>query len=152
MPRKVSTLMFLLTLYLNVISASDPVCRNNISSNKATEGDYIEYSCMVEYQGRWAAAMEWKNTKVVLKANNESTGTLVKYTLVVVLTPEDNGQRYSCRTYFDQPKHGTATTHEAGNIPTTENVLSKYTSQQITVYCKYTLHRVLHLSFCSASF
>ena len=124
-------------MYLNVITEGDPVCGNNITSNKAVEGDYIEYSCEVKYQGKWAPVMEWKNTNGGLRSMNETTGNTVKYTYVTELTPEDNGQIYTCRTYFDQLKPGTVKDKEADNIPTTDNVLTKYTSPQLTVYCKF---------------
>ena len=92
--------------------------------------------------------MEWKNGRTVLQANgeskDESTGKTVKYTYVTKLTPEDNGQIFTCRTYFDQPKPGTVQDKEADNIPTTDNVLTKYTSPQLTFYCKYGLHHICH--------
>ena len=92
--------------------------------------------------------MEWTNGRTVLQANDESkdesTGKTVKYTYVTELTPEDNGHIFTCRTYFDQPKPGTVQDKEADNIPTTDNVLTKYTSPQLTVYCKYGLHHICH--------
>ena len=134
---KLATLLTFLTWCLDVIPESDPVCKNNITSNDAVEGDYIEYSCEVKYQGRWAPVMEWKNTQAVIQATVESSGNTVKYTYVIELTPADNGQIYTSRTYFDEPKPGTLNEKEANNIPTTDNVLTKYTSSQLTVYCKY---------------
>ena len=116
------------------------MCKNNITSNEAVEGDYIKYSCEVKYQGRWAPVMEWKNTQTVLQATNESSGNTVKYTYVTELTPADNGQIYTSRTYFYELKPGTLKEKEANNIPTTDNVLTKYTSPRLTVYCKYSLH------------
>ena len=92
--------------------------------------------------------MEWKNRRTVLQTNGESknasTGETVKYTYVTELTPEDNGQIFTCQTYFDQPKPGTVQDKEADNIPTTDNVLTKYTSPQLTVYCKCGLHHIWH--------
>ena len=130
-----------MTLYLDVISDSVPVCGNNITSNKAVEGEYIEYSCEVTYKGKWAPVMEWKNGRTVLQTNgeskNESTGETVKYTYVTELTPEDNGQIYICRTHFDQLMPEPVNDKTANNIPTTDNVLTKYTSPPLTVYCKY---------------
>ena len=148
MPTITVTTLIFLTWCLDVISESDPVCKNNITNNEAVEGDYVEYSCEVTYKGKWAPVMEWKNGRAVLQANgeskDESTGKTVKYTYVTELTPEDNGQIYTCRTYFDQPKTGTPKEEEANNIPTTDNVFTKYTSPQLTVYCKYSLHHICY--------
>ena len=123
--------------YVSVISESDPTCASNVTNTKLLEGDYVRYSCKVKYKGKWAPMMEWRNTNRVVKAKDESAGNTVKYTYITALTPEDNGQAYSCRTYFDQPKLGTVGKGKADNIPITETVLSGYTSTHLTVYCKY---------------
>ena len=107
-----------------------------MTDNIALEGDYVAYSCEVKYQGRWAPVMEWRNNDGVVQANNESSGYIAKYTYVTELTPADNGQVFTCRIYFDQPKPGTTKDKEATNIPSTENVLTNYASPKLTVYCK----------------
>lgn len=154
LPTKVTIfkIKLLPNLYVIVISGSDIVCNNNITSSKAAEGDYIEYSCMVKYKGKWAPVMEWKKANAVLKAKDESTADTVKYTQVTMLTPEDNDQSFTCRPYFDQPKSGSTATGEADNIPTTKNVLTTHIFPKLTVYCKYRLHHMCQLYVHSAWF
>ena len=116
---------------------SDGTCTTNVTNNEAVEGDYVAYSCEVKYKGRWAPVMEWKNNDRVIQAKNESNGDTVKYTYVTQLTPGDNGQIFTCRTYFNQPKPGTVHHKEATNKPATDKVLTKYKSPQLTVFCKF---------------
>jgi len=98
--------------------------------------------------------MEWKNTDRVLQAKDESNGNIAKYTYVTELTPADNGAKFTCRTYFNQPQPGTVKVKEASNIPTTDSVLTDYMSPQLTVYCKYCLYHIhmttplLPISYC----
>ena len=92
--------------------------------------------------------MEWENNEVVVQAKVESSGNrryevkTVKYTYVTELKPANNNHVFTCRTYFDQPKPGKMRETEANNTPTTDNVLSKYTSPNLTVYCKYWLYNM----------
>ena len=118
-----------------------------MTDNIALEGDIVAYSCEVKYKGRWAPVMEWRNNDGVVQANNECSGDIAKYTYVTELTPADNEQVFTCRMYFDQPKPGTMEDKDATNIPSTENVLTNYTSPKLTVYCKYLLYYISKIHY-----
>ena len=126
---------------INAFPESDPTCTTNVTNNNATEGDYVAYSCEVKYEGRWAPVMEWKNKGGVVQAKNESKGNKVKYTYITKLTPADNNEVFTCRTYFDEAQRPPSGDKPATNIPTTDNVLTVYSSPPLTVYCKYWLYR-----------
>ena len=134
----------------HAIPESDPKCTTNATNNKAVAGDYVAYCCEVAYRGRWAPVMEWKNNEDVVQAKVESTGNrsyevnTVKYTYVTELKPSDNNHVFSCRTYFEQPKLDSPmySGNLANNTPTTDNVLSKYRSPNLTVYCKHWLYNM----------
>ncbi|KAK2142455.1 hypothetical protein NP493_4883g00010 [Ridgeia piscesae] len=140
----------------HAIPESDPNCTTNATNNKAVAGDYVAYCCEVTYKGRWAPVMEWKNNEDVVQAEVESTGNrsyevnTVKYTYVTELKPSDNNHVFSCRTYFDQPTLDSGNSVTANNTPTTDNVLSKYRSPNLTVYYGPQLLVVnpVHDSYC----
>ena len=83
--------------------------------------------------------MEWKNKGGVVQAKNESEDNKLKYTYITKLTPADNKEVFTCRTYFDlpQPSPRGRSGKSSTNIPTTDNVLTVYSSPQLTVHCKY---------------
>ena len=91
--------------------------------------------------------MEWKNKRGVVQAKNESKGNKVKYTYITKLTPADNKEVFTCRTYFDLPQRRPSGPKVATNIPTTDNVLTVYSSPQLTVYCKYWLYRKYNVPY-----
>ena len=124
-------------LIVNSPCISDYICTTNVTGNITIEGDYVAYSCEVKYQGRWAPVMEFQNNGEIVQAKDESTGNTAKDTYITELTPAENGAKFTCRTYFNQPQPGTVKDKEAPNKPATDNVLTKYESQQIIVYCKY---------------
>ena len=133
---------------IHAFPESDPICTTNVTNNNATEGDYVAYSCEVKYEGRWAPVMEWKNKGGVVQAKNESKGNKVKYTYITKLTPADNNEVFTCRTYFDEAQRPPSNEKtSATNIPTTDNVLTVYSSPPLTVYCKYWLYRKYNVPY-----
>ena len=126
---------------------SDPTCTTNVTNNSAMEGDYVEYSCEVKYQGRWTPVMEWTNKRGVVQAKNESDGNTVKYTYVTELTLADNKEVFTCRTYFDEADRLASGPLPAKNIPTTDKVLTVYSSPQLTVIRKYWLYRKYNVPY-----
>ena len=72
--------------------------------------------------------MEWKNNGGVVQDKNESSGNNVKYTYITKLTPADNKEVFTCRTNFDEAQRPMGGRKPATNIPTTDNVLTNYTS------------------------
>ena len=92
--------------------------------------------------------MEWKNKGGVVQAKNESKDNTVKYTYITKLTPADNKEVFTCRTYFDEAQRRLRSESKAAtNIPTTDNVLIVYSSPQLTVYCKYWLCRKYNVPY-----
>ncbi|KAK2170882.1 hypothetical protein NP493_1127g01020 [Ridgeia piscesae] len=82
--------------------------------------------------------MEWKNKGGVVQAKNESKGNKVKYTYITKVTPADNNEVFTCRTYFDEAQRPPSGDKPATNIPTTDNVLTVYSSPPLTVYSNST--------------
>ena len=123
--------------YLTIISESDPVCGNNMTANEGTEGDFVEWSCEVGLKGRWAPAMEWTTTTSAIRSEYENTTDTVKCSFVMQLKPADDGRKFSCRTFFDEPKPRSLEPNRADNIISTGGLLPVYTSPAITVNCKY---------------
>ena len=120
-----------------MISESDPVCKNNMTDNKGKEGDFVEWSCEVGFKGRWAPAMEWNTTTGLIRSEYENTTDTVMCSFVMQLKPADDGRKFSCRTFFDEPKQGSMEAKHADNIIPTDNLFPVYTSPAITVKCKY---------------
>ena len=101
----------------------------------AVEADSIMYTCEVNYRGKSAPVLQWKNKGGVLQANNETTNTTAKYTYATKLTAADNGHVFTCVPYFEKPK-GLLDPHMAKNAPSVDNLLTTYTSPKINFYCK----------------
>ena len=126
------------------------------TTNKAVEGDYIEYTCAIKYTGTWAPVMKWKDgSGTVVQAKDGSSADIVRFGIVVEMTPSHNGQSFTCQTYFDKPQ---TRVNSADNIPINNDVYRElYTSAQLTVYCTYRLcwhkcHICCILSICKMCF
>ena len=91
--------------------------------------------------------MEWKNKGGVVQAKNESEGNTAKYTYITKVTPADNKEVFTCRTYFDEAQRPLGGSHAATNIPTTDDVLTVYSSTPLTVHRKYWLYRMYNVPY-----
>ena len=131
--------------HLAVLSESAPVCQNNMTGNEGTEGDHVEWSCEVGFKGMWAPSMEWTNSTGVIKSEYQNTSDTVKCSFVMQLRPSDDGRRFSCRTFFDEPKPGSMEAKRADNIISTGGLFDVYTSQAIIVNCKFSFCTLPHI-------
>ena len=127
-------------LLLLFISDSSPLCGSSYENNAAPEDYTITYTCEVDYWGKWAPVMEWTLNNMVIQAINETNAHKVKYMISIHLNSSHNGQKVSCRTYFDQPKPWKEEKLQvADNIPNNTDVYRvNYTTVQV-VYCEYWL-------------
>ena len=81
--------------------------------------------------------MQWRDLSSgeAIKAKDESSEGKVKFSIVVEIKPHHNGDRFTCRTYFDKPQFKE---HVADNIPINNNAFNEtFTFPKLTVYCEY---------------
>ena len=125
-----------INLFCCVISESHPTCVTNTTSQYfVLEGEYVKYSCVVKYAGKWAPVLTlWKVNERAAGVKNESHGNTVKFSIDMKITHSDNISQLSCECKFDQPRPGTTSKYAASNVPS-YNHWCRMTS--ITLCCKY---------------
>ena len=84
------------------------------------------------------AKMQWRDLKgsgEAIKANDESSNGIVKFSIVVEIKPSHNGDCFTCQTYFDKPQ---SRYNIADNIPINNHAFNEmFTLPKLSVYCKY---------------
>ena len=111
------------------------------------EGDVIKLTCSVRYRGKWAPTMRWRNETDDVTSKSESHKNIVKFDTDVKLKASDNGRAYICRTYFNLPEPGTLPPAHADNVPVNNGAFRRSCNVTLTVYCKYSGHIVLTLTY-----
>ena len=121
-----------------MLSEFNPTCTSNTTkNNEAVEGEYIEYSCERRYKANVTAKMQWRelSSGEDIKAKDESSNGIVKFSIVVEIKPSHNGDSFTCQTYFDKPQ---SRDHFADNIPINNHAFNEtFTFPKLNVYSKY---------------
>ena len=113
----------------------------NMTSESATQGDYVELTCEVTYNGKWAPVIQWRRRtgdvivsthKVTERTRLGTEGTRLVVTQVNKLTPDNNRQAFLCEVFFDQPTPESVPPNAADNKPDG----FKCWTQNVVVYCK----------------
>ena len=95
----------------------------------------MEYSCRVDYSGRWAPQMTWTDSDnaVISSSDSGTPGSTVLHSISVEATLDRNNDAFTCTTNFGSldPAPGD---YEATNIPDYLNIQS---FAAVSVHCKY---------------
>ncbi|KAK2154980.1 hypothetical protein NP493_2116g00003 [Ridgeia piscesae] len=78
--------------------------------------------------------MQWRelSSGEDIKAKDESSNGIVKFSIVVEIKPSHNGDSFTCQTYFDKPQSGY---NYADNIPINNNAFNEtFTFPKLCVY------------------
>lgn len=95
-------------------------------------GEDAEISCQVPFAESWPPVMDWSNTEV---DEDETSGDIAKWVIKLKLTPENNGDQFTCTTSYNGPPNPGP--DDAMNVPIIGGV--QPCSVQLNVLCKYML-------------
>lgn len=81
------------------------------------EGDYVQMTCAVTYNGKWAPIALWQETSgvTVVAANNVTEGKRLIGTQVIKVTPAKKNREFYCNVFFDQPSPDSVPQNAASN-------------------------------------
>ena len=83
---------------------SMPDCWTTARLRGVIAGERIEYDCSLNYTGRWAPVILWSSSghRPVHTINSTVPG-FVSYHFHIVVTPADDGTRFTATLHFRQP-------------------------------------------------
>lgn len=102
------------------------------------EGDTVQYSCQIQYQGRWAPVHLWTDkdgNDVPSNVGHDNVPGSVLHTSVSFnASATHNGQEFRCQTKFVELTPNSPGDNEDATIPSYDNVTA---FQTLIVHCMY---------------
>lgn len=101
------------------------------------EGGEVSLICRVYYKGLYAPTMQWVGHGVNFESNLTNSNK-AEYVYKVSPSAEEDGQFYTCRTFFDDPPSGLLPEDELPEAYNDEApIYQHYCNTTVRVQCKF---------------